>query len=96
MPLTGSGLFSHLLEKCADADAVIPVHGKGLVEPLCGVYSRSALIRLEMQLQEEQFSIMKLLQSIRCTYVDIAPNLEFYRKEMFSNLNSPADLELLS
>ncbi len=96
MPLTGSRLFSYLLEKCADTDAVIPVHGKGLVEPLCGVYNRSALIRLETQLQEEQFSIMKLLQSIRCTYVDIAPNLEFYSKEMFSNLNSPADLELLS
>jgi molybdenum cofactor guanylyltransferase len=96
MPLTGSQLFAYMLEKNSNVDAVIPVHGKGLIEPLCGVYNRTALIALETQLQEEQFSILKLLQSIRCNYVNIGPNLEFYSKEMFSNLNSPADLDLLS
>lgn len=96
MPLTGSQLFAYLLEKHYGMDAVIPVHGQGFVEPLCGLYNRSTLNQLETQVQIGQFSIMKLLQSIRCRYVNIGPDLEFYSKEMFSNLNTPADLDLLS
>lgn len=96
MPFAGSRLFACLLEQANDADAVIPVHGQGLVEPLCGIYNRSALPMLEYHLKNEQYSILKFLRSIRCRYVNIGPDQEFYSKEMFSNLNSPADLDKLS
>jgi molybdopterin-guanine dinucleotide biosynthesis protein A len=96
MPFTGSVLFSFLLQQYHDVEAVIPVHSQGLVEPLCGVYNRSALQKIEAQVQQGQISIMKLLQSIPCRYVSIGPDQEFYRKGMFSNLNSPADLDMLS
>jgi len=93
MPFTGSLLFGYLLEQAQGEDAVIPVHGQGLVEPLCGLYNRSALEMLEQRMKEEQYSILKLLQSIRCRYVNIGTGLEFYKKQMFSNLNSPEDME---
>lgn len=96
MPFAGSPLFAYLLEHDQDADAVIPVHDHGLMEPLCGLYHRSALDILEARVINEQFSIIKLLQSIRCRFVNIGPDLEFYHKNMFSNLNSPADLDMLS
>jgi molybdopterin-guanine dinucleotide biosynthesis protein A len=96
MPFTGSQLFAYLFDQAHGEDAVIPVHGQGLVEPLCGVYNRSTLKVLEYQMQIEQYGILKLLQSIRCRYVNIGPEQEFYHKELFSNLNSPADLDRLS
>jgi molybdopterin-guanine dinucleotide biosynthesis protein A len=92
MPFTGSTLFGYLLEQAHGEDAVIPMHGQGLVEPLCGLYNRSTLGVLAHRVLIEQYSILKLLQSIRCRYVNIGPDQEFYHKQMFSNLNSPEDL----
>jgi molybdopterin-guanine dinucleotide biosynthesis protein A len=66
------------------------------VEPLCGLYNRSSLNVLESRIKAGQYSILKLLQSVRCRYVNIGPGLEFYNKEMFSNLNSPADKDRFS
>ncbi len=96
MPFASSGLFGYLLEQAGGEDAVIPIHGQGLEEPLCALYNRSTLNVFECQIQLEQYGILKLLQSIRCRYVNIGPDLEFYRKEMFTNLNSPSDLDRLS
>jgi molybdopterin-guanine dinucleotide biosynthesis protein A len=93
MPFTGSRLFAYLLEQAQGEDAVIPVHGQGLVEPLCGLYNRSTLNVLEQQVQAEQYSILKLLKQIRCSFVNIGSDQEFYHTEMFSNLNFPADLD---
>ena len=92
MPFTGSQLLTYLSDQAHSEDAVIPVHGRGLVEPLCGLYNRSALNVLEQRVKAGQYSILKFLQSILCRYVKIGPEQEFYHKEMFSNLNSPADL----
>jgi molybdenum cofactor guanylyltransferase len=96
MPFTGSKLFAYLLEQGQGSDAVIPVHDQGYVEPLCGLYNRSILTVLEHRVKNEQYSIVKLLQSVRCGYLNIGPDLEFYHREMFSNLNSPSDLDVLS
>jgi len=97
MPFAGSSLFTYLLEQAhGEEDAVIPVHGQGLEEPLCGLYNRSTLNVLEHQIQIEQYSIRKLLRSIRCQFVNIGPGQEFYNSKMFSNLNSPADLDMHS
>jgi molybdenum cofactor guanylyltransferase len=93
MPFTGSQLFAYLFDQAHGEDAVIPVHGQELVEPLCGIYNRSALSMLEQRLQDGQYSIAELLQSICCRFVKIGPAQEFYQKEMFSNLNSPEDLD---
>jgi molybdenum cofactor guanylyltransferase len=96
MPFTGSELFAYILEQVHGDDAVIPVHDQGNVEPLCGLYNRGILTILERRMQAEQYSIMKLLQSVRCRYLNIGPDLEFYHTKMFSNLNSPGDLDELS
>jgi molybdenum cofactor guanylyltransferase len=96
MPFAGSQLFAYLLERAHGNDAVIPIHGQGFVEPLCGIYNRSTLNVLEQHLEVEQYSMVKLLQSIRCSYINIGPGQEFYNKEMFSNLNTPGDLDRLS
>jgi molybdenum cofactor guanylyltransferase len=97
MPFADTSLFSCLLEQaCHDDDAVIPVHGQGLAEPLCGLYNRSILKVIDSQVRAEQYSILELLKYIRCKFVNIGPDQGFYHKEMFSNLNSPADLDKLS
>jgi molybdopterin-guanine dinucleotide biosynthesis protein A len=96
MPFTGTELFAYLLEQAHDdEDALIPQHAEGLAEPLCGLYNRSSLDVFEQRVKLEQYSILQLLQAIRCRYVSIGPDQEFYSREMFSNLNSPADLDRL-
>lgn len=97
MPFAGTPLFSYLLAQAHDDDdAVIPVHGKGLVEPLCGLYNRSILDVVENRISDGQYSILDLLRSVRCHYAAIGTDQGFYHEEMFSNLNSPADLQDLS
>jgi molybdopterin-guanine dinucleotide biosynthesis protein A len=96
MPFIGSQMFGYLLNQAHGDDAVIPVHGQGMVEPLCGLYNRSTLNVLEYRVKVEQYSILKLLHSIRCRYVNIGPDQEFYNNQLFSNLNSPADLDMHS
>jgi molybdopterin-guanine dinucleotide biosynthesis protein A len=96
MPLIGTKLFAHLLGQVHEDDAAIPVHGQGFVEPLCGLYNRSSLPVMERRMEAGQYSILELLQSIRCRYVKIGPDQDFYTKEIFSNLNSLIDLDRLS
>jgi molybdenum cofactor guanylyltransferase len=96
MPLIDPGLFLFLLEKIHGYEVVIPVHGDGCIEPLCGLYNRSVLAELEQRLGAEQYGLQEFVVTTRCRMINIGLQQDFYHVNMFSNVNSPEDFNLLS
>jgi len=67
-------------------DAVI-ARNFGEVQPLCAIYRRSILPAIEEDLSHNGHKLGKLLQKIRCRYVD------FEEKDAFMNLNHPHEYQ---
>jgi molybdopterin-guanine dinucleotide biosynthesis protein A len=94
MPLVDSRIFEFLLRMDAGYHAVIPAHGNSL-EPLCGVYNKSAVPLLEACIAANQFSLQHFIRSSGCRLVEIGPGLNFYRDNLFTNINTIDDFGLL-
>ena len=60
MPLATVEFLRSLISQAEDYDITIPKH-RGIVEPLCAVYSKNAIPVIEEQIQEGTFSLLSLL-----------------------------------
>ena len=96
MPLVDPKLFDFLLSHDLTKDVIVPVHDEVRIEPLCGLYNRSAVPLLERSIQSEHYSLMEFIRAANHELVEIGPGMEGYRKEMFTNLNAADDFDLLS
>ena len=94
MPLVDSRLFEYLIKQDAGFDAIIPVHERG-IEPLCGVYNKTAVPVLAANIAENQFSLQQFIREANSSLVEIGPALDFYRDNLFANVNTPGDFSLL-
>ena len=94
MPLVDSRLFEYLLMMDAGYDAVIPEHGNNM-EPLCGVYNKSAVPLLAACIAAKQFSLQHFIRSAGSRLIEIGPGLNFYSNNLFTNINTMGDFGLL-
>lgn len=69
-----------------DLDALVCVDGGGRVQPLCGIYAKSALPVMEQALEAGDLRVMALLDRIRTGYVSAPPDMG---GRVFLNLNTP-------
>lgn len=84
-----------MLASVGEADAVVPRWANGWIEPLCALYSRSALPRVAAQLEEGRLRMSDLLGELeRVVYVDIEPLVETgeLAEDCFVNINSRDEL----
>jgi molybdopterin-guanine dinucleotide biosynthesis protein A len=95
MPLVDNRLFELLLTCCIDTDLVIPVHDENRMEPLCGVYNKRVVPLLERLIQVEDYSLMHLIREAKSRLVAIGPGHDFYKPDMFLNVNTSDDFKLL-
>lgn len=85
-----------LLARAREADAVVPRWDNGWIEPLCAVYSRTALPVIVRQLAEGRLRMTQLLEDLDAvTYVDVDPLVAKGELEAdcFVNINSREALE---
>lgn len=94
-PFVSSYLFRCLLlQPSFNYDAVIPIYNNQ-IHPLCGIYYKKALNKLE-GLREEGILKMKLvLADLNVRYVHIKKDLSFYNAHLFMNINSEPDFREL-
>lgn len=95
MPLVDYRLFELLLTCSNDTDLVIPVHDDNSIEPLCGVYHKRVVPLLERLIHDQDYSLMHLIREARSQLVTIGPRHDFYKPNMFLNVNTSEDFKLL-
>ena len=80
---TLSALFEHAEQE--SADLVLPAGPSGLVEPLCGVWSRGCLERIEGAFRAGIRKITEAASGLRLAVVPVA------EASQFQNVNTPED-----
>jgi molybdopterin-guanine dinucleotide biosynthesis protein A len=94
MPMADYRLFEYLFGFTEGNQLVWPVHSGG-IEPLCGLYNRSLLPLLEELIGREEFSLRKMAARVPCREVWVGPEQDFFTPQLFMNINTPEDFELL-
>ncbi len=92
MPYIGTGLLAYLIESSGNHSITVPVHDGNLIEPLCGIYSRTIIPELEEYIRINNLSLYKFIATQAPLYLRIDHELPFYRDNMFLNINTPDDL----
>lgn len=97
LPFASGELFERLTDlRAAEFDAVVPVQADGELQPLCALYrSEKCLPQIEKMLQENVWSVKKLLQRINPRLVEFAKIADLPGADhFFLNVNTPADYQL--
>ena len=96
MPFLNLDLFRYLIERAADFDAVVPQTGDQY-EPLHAVYRRSCLAAIQRRLANNERRVISFFQDVRLSVVSETEWRVFDPAgRSLSNLNTPADLTLLT
>jgi len=91
IPLINENVLLYLQNHHDKFDITVVKH-QGSAEPLCGIYNKSCLSKIEELLNNEEFSIYKALANFNTQYLNIDKE-EFFSPLLLSNINSPAELE---
>lgn len=93
MPFTSTELFMHLLDNCEGYDAVIPyIHERP--QPLCGLYRKNALNLLGEMLRKNTLKMEAVINHLNTNRLEVS-HQKFYYPEIFYNINSLSDLNLI-
>jgi molybdenum cofactor guanylyltransferase len=92
LPFVTTQLFAYLLAAGGGAQAVVPLDEGGRLEPLCAVYSATALNAVSELIAKGERKVSRLFDHIPTRFVAFGEigHLEGARL-FFENLNSPAD-----
>jgi molybdopterin-guanine dinucleotide biosynthesis protein A len=94
MPLISADLIRYILSEKENYKAVVPVF-HNLVEPLCAFYHQSVITQIHELIKNKIYKMQEVVTYFDTKFVTIEPDLPFYRKDLFVNINSPADLKTI-
>ena len=94
LPFISGDFLRFLLSNIAPADAVVPVHDK-LAEPLCALYHKSSLPKIESLLLKQEFKMQNALKILDSKFVVVPEDL-FDASLIFKNINTAQDLSAAS
>lgn len=92
MPLVSLELINYITEYRTEKDIII-TSVKSYIQPLCGIYAKSILSKMDRLLSDEQtgnYSIHRLLDSTDSEIIEISDK-EFYNENIFFNINNKED-----
>ncbi len=94
-PFINSALLKEMVEIIKDNDAVIPKIGE-YVEPLCGVYKKTAMKQMKKALDKKEMKVNALYKKLKVNYVK-EEQLKAYgdTNKMFQNINTMSDYKAL-
>ncbi|HSF25370.1 MAG TPA: molybdenum cofactor guanylyltransferase [Blastocatellia bacterium] len=97
LPFVTSEFFSCLLEFDGSHQAVVPLNREGLVEPLCGVYSRKALAQVTELIASGERKVSRLFDKVPARLVSFSEVSHLKDAELFfENINTPEEYERAS
>jgi molybdenum cofactor guanylyltransferase len=96
MPFMSPEFFKLMLRKLPGPDAVVMRFNDGAVEPLCGLYSSKCREAAKQNLDRGKLKITDLLAQVTVEYIgEMELQKHGMSREIFTNVNTPGDLELL-
>jgi len=97
MPHLNPDVIRLLCDYARNADAVVPVNSEGLREPLHAVYATSALEEIRSAIENDDKSILNLLDRIRTTLVTAESLCAIPgAQKSFCNVNTPEEFERIT
>ena len=99
IPLISIELIKYLINLNSEKSILLP-KSNGRIQQLCGIYSKSVIDEIEniFKLSEKdkniKGSVYELLERASNEIIDV-DDLYFYNKNIFLNMNSPEDYELI-
>lgn len=96
MPLVTTDLLHYLLHDSTGHDITVPVHGNGMMEPLCGIYKKSAAGILKTCIEAGNLGVYSCISKANNRQVIIDDRLPFFSHDLFMNINTPVDFEKVS
>ena len=69
MPFIEVKLLQYMIENINTYDIVIPCHGKGLIEPLCAIYSKSCLEVIERNIKAGVLSVREIFPHLKVKFI---------------------------
>ena len=99
IPLINSKLIKHLVEIKSDKEIIVPAIN-GIPQRLFGIYNKSVIEKIDVIFNLYEIdksikgSVYDLHQRIDVELIEI-DHLQFYNDNMFTNMNTPEDYELI-
>ena len=88
IPFVETELLSYMLSQIENSQVVLPVHGEGLIEPLCGFYNTNVISLLEESAHSGNYKLLDFINKIKLQRVLINTSLPFYNEQLFFNVNT--------
>jgi molybdenum cofactor guanylyltransferase len=96
MPFVSAPFLAHLLTLTSEADAVVPVTGRGY-HPLCAAYTRACLEPIVRRLGEGHLKMTAMLDDVRVRKVTAAEMCVFGDPDtLVANVNTPDEFRGLA
>jgi len=95
MPFIHPGLLEDLLKNSAGYDIVVPWHGEQLFEPMCAFYHKNVEPTFHDFILQKNYKIPDTFERVRINKYLISQDLPYYSKDLFFNVNSQEELDVL-
>jgi len=92
MPLVNESLFRLLISELGDYDIALPGFSEERPEPLCGIYRKGTASIMEEMISKKDFAVNHILTRCHSKVIPISREMEFWRPDLFLNINSKEDL----
>jgi molybdopterin-guanine dinucleotide biosynthesis protein A len=86
MPFIEVKLLQYMIENINTYDIVIPCYGKGLIEPLCAIYSKSCLEVIERNIKAGVLSVRKIFSHLKVRFIK-EEEIKKFDAELYSFFN---------
>jgi molybdopterin-guanine dinucleotide biosynthesis protein A len=94
LPFVSGKLLSYIIENSEGFQVAVPWQGDQHYEPLCGFYSLSVLDQIKTFIQNRNYKLPDLFETININRLVINRELNCYEDNLFLNVNSTHDLDL--
>lgn len=91
IPNITSEIIAYIIENIGKEEALVPIHD-GHIEPLCGVYKKSAAIKFRRLLDTGNYKMKDALKTLNTRYIDVSEHPDF-SENTFLNINTPQEFE---
>lgn len=93
MPFLNTALLRYMVELSCDFDAVIPLLGEGMVEPLHAIYSKNCLQSIRTRLEHNELAVDSIFDTVSIKYIKRAECQRLDPQLLsFFNINDHSDL----